>query len=332
MAHRGLGGLGTGFAELRDLLGFLRSPAARHSNDASVAEQLNARVLAPRLPPGLALQWLGTAGFCLSYEGYHLLIDPYVTRLPIAQVFAGIPRADEAQVRRYVAQADAVLLTHTHFDHALDVATLCRAYGCPAYGSRSLCSLLGLHGLSHLARLAEPYRPMSLGPFQVTFVPSRHSKLLLGLAVPFAGEFTCDHLDRLRGWDYRCGDVYGLHIALDGWSCYHQGSAEISEDQVRHRGVDVLLTCIAGRGFSKDYVARAVHALQPAVVVAHHHDNFFLPLDGPMGFSFNVNLGGFVDEVKAVSQALEVCVFAPLQIVQGSGHAPSSPAANTGCP
>jgi hypothetical protein len=50
-------------------------------------------------------------------------------------------------------------------------------------------------------------------------------------------------------------------------------------------------------------------------VIAHHHDNFFLPVDAPMGFSFNVNFGGFVEEVRRISADFEVRVFEPLQSV-----------------
>ena len=38
------------------------------------------------LPKGLELTWLGTAGFRLAYEGTVIWIDPYVTRLSMAQL------------------------------------------------------------------------------------------------------------------------------------------------------------------------------------------------------------------------------------------------------
>jgi hypothetical protein len=50
-----------------------------------------------------------------------------------------------------------------------------------------------LHGLGERAVEVEPNRRYELGPFTVTFVPSLHSKLLLGFAVPFDGELTCEH-------------------------------------------------------------------------------------------------------------------------------------------
>jgi L-ascorbate metabolism protein UlaG (beta-lactamase superfamily) len=140
-----------------------------------------------------------------------------------------------------------------------------------------------------------------MGPFEVTFVESVHSKLAAGLWVPFDGELSCDQLDDLRGSAYRCGQVYGIHIRVAGATFYHQGSADCLDDRVVHRSVDYFLCGIAGRGFTPRYVPRILGLLSPRVVIPHHFDDFFRPLDGKMGFSLNVNLGGFVEEVRRVS-------------------------------
>ena len=50
----------------------------------------------------------------------------------------------------------------------------------------------------------------------------------------------------------------------------------------------------------------AVRALAPERIVATHYDDFFRPLDVPLGFSFNVNLTAFADEVRAAASALPV--------------------------
>ena len=46
-------------------------------------------------------------------------------------------------------------------------------------------------------------------------------------------------------------------------------------------------------------------------MVASHYDDFFRPLDAPMGFSLNVNLSAFPEEVAAVSPGIEVAVLPP---------------------
>ena len=68
---------------------------ARQQNDRSACAEHNWSRSGCDLPAGLELQWLGTAGFRLSYEGYHLLIDPYLTRLGLWQVFSRRRRVGE---------------------------------------------------------------------------------------------------------------------------------------------------------------------------------------------------------------------------------------------
>jgi L-ascorbate metabolism protein UlaG (beta-lactamase superfamily) len=301
------------FASLVD---YLLRPRARHANDVSAAEALNWRQASIDLPPGLELQWLGTAGFRISYQGHHLLVDPYLSRAPARRLYGGQAlSSDPALLQRHVPAADAILVGHTHFDHALDVPAISRDTGAIAWGSRSLGSLMGLHGLGDRFREAEFGRVIPIGPFEVTFVESVHSKLLLGLKVPAEGELTCDHLDELGAGRFRCGQVYGIHIAVAGVGFYHQGSANLVDEAIEHRRVDYFLMGIAGRGFTRDYTARILRRLEPRVIVPHHHDDFHRPVDGEMGFSWNVNFGGFVEEVAQVSRDFEVRSLEPLQTV-----------------
>jgi L-ascorbate metabolism protein UlaG (beta-lactamase superfamily) len=282
----------------------------RERHDADAMRELASRPL--ELARGLELEWLGVAGYRLSYEGQTLYIDPYVSRVPLASVLRRTPAlADPALHERHlrpVGHLAGVLVGHTHFDHAIDVPEIVRRHGCRAYGSSSLAHLLRLHGLGAHAVEVEPFRGYELGPFTVTFIPSLHSKLLLGFAVPFDGELTCEHLDALSPSAYRCGQVWGIHIEVAGTTFYHQGSANLLDDAlahsgvVRHGGVDVFLAGIAGRSFTRDYWARILPRLQPRTVVASHFDDFFRPLDATMGFSTNVNLAALPDEIAAVSR------------------------------
>jgi len=286
--------------------GVRKGAQTRHDLDAhrELAWQRSSR--ATDLPVGLELAWLGTAGFRLTYEGQHILIDPYLTRLPLRDLLLRrVVAADEA---RLAALPDplAILVGHTHFDHALDVPALARRAGCSVYGGDSMARLMKLHGEAERAIVVEPHRTYDLGPFAVTFVPSKHSKLAGGLWIPYSGEITCDHLDGLIPQAYKCGQVWGLHIAVGGVSIYHQGSCDLEDDAVVHRDLDYLLCGISGRRFTARYVERLLRKFSPRVVVPHHFDDFFRPADQPMAMSLNVNLAGFVDEVGAVSRDFEI--------------------------
>jgi L-ascorbate metabolism protein UlaG (beta-lactamase superfamily) len=127
--------------------------------------------------------------------------------------------------------------------------------------------------------------------------------------VPYAGELTCDHIDELTPQRYRCGQVWGIHIAVAGVRIYHQGSADLIEDEIRDRGVDLLLCGISGRRFTPRYVERVVRALGPACIVPAHYDDFFRPLDASPRFSLNVNLTGFADEVHQASRDVVIATL-----------------------
>jgi L-ascorbate metabolism protein UlaG (beta-lactamase superfamily) len=295
---------------------FLASHEQRASADrAALSELAGSAAGTLALPPGLELEWLGVAGYRLSYRDATIYIDPYVSRVALSALLRGrTALAQEALHERWLSGAPnvlGVLVGHTHFDHAIDVPALCRRHGCAAYGSSSLLALMRLYGLGEQAVQAQPHQPIELGPFTVTFVPSLHSKLLLGYRVPSDGELTCEHLDGLSPNAYRCGQVWGIHIEVAGMTFYHQGSANLIEAEIRHHGVDVFLAGIAGRRFTEDYWARILGALEPRVICASHFDDFFRPLEAPAGFSLNVNLAAFPEEIAAVSGEFAVAALEP---------------------
>ena len=283
------------------------------ASDHATAAQLAWSPASVPLPPGLELTWIGAAGFRLAYQGTVIWIDPYVSRLSLGSfVRRRVMPSDPTAVARWIDRADAVLVGHTHFVHALDVPAIARAHGCPVYGSASLAHLMQLHGLAPQAVTVESKRTYAVGPFTFHFVPSIHSKLQLGLGIPYSGELTCEHVDALSPQAYRCGQVYGIAIEVAGIRLYHQGSADLLEDEIVDRGVDLFLCGISGRRFTPNYVERILRVLDPRANVPTHFDDFFRPLEAPAKFSFNVNLTGFAEEVHAVTrdvplQLLSVC-------------------------
>lgn len=306
-------------------LAWLASHAARRRDhdraDRAVIEHLTVAEDSLALPAGLTLRWLGVAGFWLEYQGTTILIDPYVSRIRLGDILrrrSALPQPDI--VATWIPKADAVLLGHTHFDHAVDAPAISRRDGATVYGGTSARRLMRLHGLEHMSVEVVPRQPYEIGPFTASFVPSQHSKLLLGLAVPQNGEITCEHVDALNPGAYRCGQTWGIHISVDTpggpFTIYHQGSADLVEDQIRHRGVDLFLCGVAGRQFTADYTARILRVLEPERVIVSHHDDFFIPLGEDQGFALGVSVERFPDEVAAFSSHIQVLALpAPVQLL-----------------
>ena len=290
-------------ANLRDLLAYAATRKGHDRADKAVLADLAVGADDLGLPPGVEVRWLGVAGFAITCEGTTILIDPYVSRRPVGDLLRRkVWGSDPVLLDRHVPKADAILLGHTHFDHALDAPAVARRDGATVYGGTSARHLMGLHGLADQAVEVEAHQVYEIGPFEVTFVPSVHSKLVLGLKVPNGGELTCEHLDGLTSQAYCCGQVWGIHIAVAGATIYHQGSADLLDDEVRHTDVDVFLCGVAGRQMTDGYLGRILPKLDPKTIVITHHDDFFRPLDGAQGLAFGVDVARFPDEVGAVTR------------------------------
>ncbi len=303
---------------LAELGRFAATRRRQERRDLEVLAELERRPL--DLPPGLEIEWLGVAGYRLTFEGQTLLIDPYVSRVPWRSLVRREPALpDRAMLDRFLRPPGTVvgvLVGHTHFDHAVDAPAAARRFDCKAFGSRSLAHLMALHGLGERAVEVDPGSTRALGPFRVTFVPSRHAKILLGLRVPFDGELSCASLDALTPSAYRLGQVWAFLIEVAGVTLYHQGSADLIDDAVPEGGVDVFLAGVAGREFTRDYWKRILPRLEPRVIVPCHHDDFFRPLTAPMGLLANVNLSRLPEEIEGVGHEV---ALAALPRVPGGG-------------
>ena len=236
--------------------------------------------------PGVVrVRWLGTAGFALEHDGHVLLVDPYVTRASLARCVLQRLEPDLGAIARYVPRADAIVLGHTHFDHALDAPTIARRTGARVFGSRSASALCLAEGVApEQVQVIDPAAGVvvhEVGPFTLRFVPSAHSRFLLG-RVPFEGDIAdCSDVP-MRAERYRCGAVFGLEVQVAGRTIYHMGSAELVDAQLDGRGVDLLLMCVAGWTSSRGLPERVAGRIAPGAVLLSHWDDFLRPVDAPV--------------------------------------------------
>jgi L-ascorbate metabolism protein UlaG (beta-lactamase superfamily) len=237
-----------------------------------------------RDPDCVRVRWLGTAGFAIEHGGHVVLLDPYVTRASLARCVFGRLSPDLGAIERYTPRADAIVLGHTHFDHALDAPTIARRTGAKVFGSRSAAALCLAEGVDPgRVETIDPARgpvEREVGPFMLRFVPSAHSPLLLG-RVPFPGDIAdCTDVP-MRAEQYRCGAVFGVEIRVAGRTLYHMGSAELVDACVDVRNVDLLLMCVAGWTTTRKLPERAASRLSPGAVLLSHWDDFLRPVAAP---------------------------------------------------
>jgi L-ascorbate metabolism protein UlaG (beta-lactamase superfamily) len=276
-------------------------------------------------PPGaggdasgrVRVQWLGTAGFAIEHDGHTLLVDPYVTRASLARCLVAPLWSDGSAIRRYVPRADAIVLGHTHFDHALDAPLIARRTGARVFGSRSaalLCRSQGVPADRVEDVQGEPGQApieRDVGPFHLRFVPSAHSRFALG-TVPFAGEIADCADVPMRAEAYKCGAVFGVEIRVAGRTLYHLGSAELVDASVDVKHVDLLLMCVAGWNAGRDVPERIAHRLHPGAVLLSHWDDFLRPLGRRVRALPAMQLPRLVERLGRAAPGVRVGTVAPL--------------------
>lgn len=222
-----------------------------------------------------AYRWLGVAGLEFTYDGYTLLIDPFFTRPgKMALILNRRVQADTQLIARHISRADAVLVTHPHYDHLLDVPEVLRRTGAPAFGTANTCALLALHGIPagqiHVIQVGDR---LELGPFYVEVIQTRHSSI--PLARLFNGPLPARLRDGkvrlpLRLNDYRMDTSYGFRIHAGG---------QILQVGKHPTPADMLFISPYG---SRKTLGALLNAVQPRIIVPIHWDDFIRPLSKPL--------------------------------------------------
>lgn len=256
---------------------------------AAGLDEVQAHALPPppagQHPEGVYVTWLGTAGVVIDDGHNRIAIDPFVTRDSLSHVLLGRPiESRTEEVDRWLNRAggprlDAVVVTHSHYDHSLDAPAVAQRTGAVLIGSPDTLGQARAHRLDPAqqvpARVGEPLR---FGRFTVTLRASKH-----GDPEFFPGNAEGELPRRARARDYRTGEVYSVLVEHPFGTLLHHASAawrpETFDESTR---ADVVLLGLAGRDDTEDYLHHVVDAVGATRVIPMHFDDFFRPLERPL--------------------------------------------------
>lgn len=240
------------------------------------------------IPDGaVTVRWFGVSAVLISDGKHVLLIDPFFTR-PAGLLSLVSNRAiapDEGLIARSLDAAgvinlDAVLVSHSHFDHSMDAGVVAQRTGAQLLGSGSTANIGRGAGLTEdRIRAIVPGEPMKVGSFTVTFLRSRHGGATKGWP---GGDITQALTAPATRLDYRQGGTYSILVQHPRGTVLHHGSAGYEEDALRSVKADVVLLGIAMVDDAAAYLRAVPERVGAKRLVPLHWDDFTRPLDQPL--------------------------------------------------
>ena len=273
----------------------------------------------------ITLKYLGAAGWEITDGTTFVLIDPYLSRIngpppPGGHPMAGDTRRaygwddvaspDLAAIDAHIQHADFVLVTHTHYDHILDVPHIALKTRAAVIGTESTENVMRAYGVPEeqliTVRGGEDYQ---FGPFSLRVIPSIHSALdhkrYFSSAIAPAGMKAPLTLEQIHPE----GGTLAYLIRFHGHQILAFGGMNYIEREIVGLEPDVALI---GAGSSRkeiyDYSGRLMRALHyPAIVLPTHWDNFLAPYSASQQANLDA-LQSFVEEIASASPKTKVIV------------------------
>lgn len=288
----------------------------------------------------VTITWLGTACVLVSDGATGILIDPYVSRFGMGEVFFGSRlKSNMGKIQQTVDRIgkkniNLILVSHSHFDHVADAPYFAGITGAPVAGTESTLNVCRGAGLPEdQLRLITGGQTMKVGAFTIRFIESRHGPALFG-RVPYPGTVDTPLRQPAKASDYKLGGVYSIVISHPSGTLVHHGSAGFLPNMYDGITADMILLGIAGRDNTEEYLAETALKLKVRVLVPIHFDNFFKPLKGGMPILPNQHIAEFFKKAKAYGSSFTVKtppVGEPFQLAvrPGQGTVSARPAMRT---
>lgn len=190
---------------------------------------------------------------------------------------------DRGLQRAGIGRLAAVVVVHSHYDHAMDAPAVAQRTGALLVGSSSTANIGRGWGLSEdRIRVVGHQSVLRFGRFTIRMLEARHFPS--GLA---EGDIAAPLRPPAHALAFRQGGSYSVLIEHDSRTMLVHASAGFLPGAMDEWQAEVVFLGIAGLGrrgpaYRDAYWRSVVAPLQPRRIVPIHWDDFTLPLERPV--------------------------------------------------
>lgn len=276
----------------------------------------------------------GTTALLFDDGIRQIMFDPHFTRPSGLKVVFGQLKTNEKiaddMIKAYkMDRLEAIFVSHSHYDHVMDVPYLAKKKNSSVYGSESVLNVARGGGvpedkLHHF----KPRDTVSVGEYTITVLQAKHAKASI-----FNNDFgetinepICQPAKRKV---YKEGGSVDYLVEHRGKTYLFHPSFACVEGQLDHIRADVMFMSIAGlwevsKKTRKHIFEETIGKVKPKVVIPVHWDDFFRGLDRKVREvpSFRKNHKSIVEELKryCAEKGIECKVLMPLESVVYGGE------------
>jgi L-ascorbate metabolism protein UlaG (beta-lactamase superfamily) len=253
----------------------------------------------------LKVTFLGVSTLLFDDGETALMTDGFFSRPSVFSLLRPI-KPDTERIAGSLRQAGieqlaAVIVVHSHYDHALDAPVVAQRTGAVLVGSPSTANIGRGYGLDERRLVVpSPGETLAFGRFRVRLIESAHVPSVL----PLPGKIREPLVPPAAVRDYRMGECYSVLIEHDGRSILVQGSAGFIPGALRGVEAEVVYLGVGLLGrqppdYREDYWRETVEAVGARRVFAVHWDDFTRPSSAPL-----VPMLRIVDDVDSAMRFL----------------------------
>lgn len=243
----------------------------------------------------LQVTFFGVSTLLFDDGQEQILIDGFFSRPSFTDViFSEInsnPTLLQYYIKKYeLKRTQAILVTHSHYDHALDIAYLANSLKqVKVIGSKSTLNIArGGHVTETQLQQATLLKPIKMGKYTITAIPSQHTPTTL-INNDLTEEILAPLALPTRFSNFKEGENIDYLIDYNGYKILVKASTGSIPHQYKDLKLDALFLGIAQLSkhtpeFQSEYLAELLLSLNPKLVIPIHWDDFFKPLNQPLEF------------------------------------------------